>query len=69
MIEADDESRTLFVRETTIKATDKTIVVGKARLMVVAIQQVALEDYSLAIQGSRLACIEGDCKTSGKRCQ
>lgn len=64
VIEADDETRTLIARETTVKATDKTTVVGKATLMAGAIQQVSLGDYSLAIQGNRLASIEGDCKTS-----
>lgn len=63
-IEADDEKRTLVARETTIKATDKTTVVGKVTLMAGAIQHVTLGDYALAIQGSRVATIAGDCKTS-----
>jgi len=63
-IEADDEKRTLVARETTIKATDKTTVVGKVTLMAGAIQHVTLGVYALAIQGNRVASIGGDCKTS-----
>lgn len=64
VVEADDERRTLVARETTIKATDKTTVVGKVTLMAGAIQHVTLGDYALAIQGNRVASIGGDCKTS-----
>ncbi|MCS3609037.1 hypothetical protein [Erwinia rhapontici] len=49
VVEADDERRTLVTRETTIKATDKTTVVGKVTLMAGGIQHVTLGDYALAI--------------------
>ncbi|WP_336803734.1 hypothetical protein [Erwinia aphidicola] len=63
-IEADDETRTLIARETTIKATDKTTVVGKSTLLAGAIELVTLGDYAQAVQGNRVATVSGDCKTS-----
>lgn len=60
VIEADDESRTLVARETTIRATDKTTVVGKSTLMAGAIEQVTLGDYAQAVQGNSVATIAGD---------
>lgn len=63
-IEADDETRTLIARETTIKATDKTTVVGKSTLLAGAIECVTLGDYAQAVQGNRVATVSGDCKAS-----
>lgn len=58
-VKADTESRELVSRETTIKATDKTSVIGTATLMAGAIQQVSAGKFSQAIQGSRLATVGG----------
>ncbi|MCH5360143.1 hypothetical protein KD923_08045 [Escherichia fergusonii] len=58
-VKADTESRELVSRETTIKATDKTSVIGTSTLMAGAIQQVSTGKFSQAIQGSRLATIGG----------
>lgn len=58
-IKADTESRELVSRETTIKATDKTSVIGTSTLMAGAIQQVSTGKFSQAIQGSRLATVGG----------
>jgi hypothetical protein len=58
-VKADTESRELVSRETTIKATDKTSVIGTSMLMAGAIQQVSTGKFSQAIQGSRLATVGG----------
>lgn len=58
-VKADTENRELVSRETTIKATDKTSVIGTSTLMAGAIQQVSTGKFSQAIQGSRLATIGG----------
>ncbi|CQI87937.1 replication gene A [Yersinia rohdei] len=55
VITADDETRTLVARETTIQATDKTTVLGTATLLAGAIQQISEGDYSLATQASYVA--------------
>ncbi|WP_288467749.1 hypothetical protein [uncultured Enterobacter sp.] len=59
-VKADTESRELVSRETTIKATDTTSVIGTSTLMAGAIQQVSTGKCSQAIQGSRLATIGGN---------
>lgn len=58
-VKADTENRVLVSRETTIKATDKTSVIGTSTLMAGAIQQVSTGNFSQAIQGGRLATIGG----------
>lgn len=58
-VRADTESRELVSRETTVKATDKTSVIGTSTLMAGAIQQVSTGKFSQAIQGSRLATVGG----------
>lgn len=58
-VKADTENRELVSRETTIKATDKTSVIGASTLMAGAIQQVSTGNFSQAIQGGRLATIGG----------
>ncbi|MCW6546082.1 hypothetical protein NE897_10350, partial [Yersinia ruckeri] len=55
VITADDETRTLVARETTVQATDKTTVLGTASLLAGAIQQISEGDYSLATQANYLA--------------
>lgn len=50
-IQADDETRTLVVRETTIQATDKTTVLGTATLLAGAVVHVAEGDYSIGTSG------------------
>jgi len=51
VIQADDETRTLVVRETTIQATDKTMVLGTATLLAGAVVHVAEGDYSIGTSG------------------
>ncbi|CAH6660997.1 hypothetical protein [Pseudocitrobacter vendiensis] len=58
-VKADTENREVVSRETTVKATDKTSVIGTSTLMAGAIQQVSAGKFSQAIQGSRLATIGG----------
>lgn len=55
VITADDETRTLVARETTVQATDKTTVLGTATLLAGAIQHISEGDYSLATQASYMA--------------
>ncbi|WP_336819369.1 hypothetical protein [Cedecea sp. MMO-103] len=62
-IKADTENRELVSRETVIKATDKTSVMGTATLMAGAIQHVTTGNYSQAVSGSRLATVAGSDET------
>lgn len=47
-VKADMETRDLVSRETTVKATDRTTVIGTASLMAGAIQHVTTGSYSVA---------------------
>lgn len=60
---ADDEKRTVVARETMVKATDKTTVIGTAKLMAGAIVQVTTGDYALGTQGNYVASITGNAST------
>lgn len=62
-------ARELVSRETTIKATDKTTVLGTASLLAGAIVQVTTGDYSLGVQGKHLVSVAGDMETdvTGKK--
>ncbi|WP_279156507.1 hypothetical protein [Obesumbacterium proteus] len=62
-VTADDEKRTVVARETMVKATDKTTVIGTAKLMAGAIVQVTTGDYSLGTQGNYVASITGNAST------
>lgn len=62
-VTADSEKRELVARETTVKATDKTIVIGTSTLMAGVIQQVTTGDYAMAAGGKYLASIKGDAET------
>jgi len=62
-VTADTETRELVTRETTIKATDKTTVIGTATLMAGVIQQITTGDYAMAAGGNYLASIKGDAET------
>ncbi|MGC6387221.1 hypothetical protein ACMV8I_06075 [Ewingella sp. S1.OA.A_B6] len=63
VIQADEETRTLVARETTIQATDKTMVLGTYKLLAGAVQQVAQGDFSLATQANYVASIQGNATT------
>lgn len=63
IVTADTETRELVTRETTIKATDKTTVIGTAALMAGVIQQITTGDYAMAAGGNYLASIKGDAET------
>ncbi|KNH33081.1 hypothetical protein ACS76_08880 [Pantoea vagans] len=56
-IKADTETRDLVSRETTVKATDRTTVIGMASLMAGAIQHVTTGNYSVATQQSQLITV------------
>lgn len=60
VISADEETRALVARETTIQATDKTTVLGTTTLLAGAIQQIAEGDYSLATQANSLTSVGQD---------
>lgn len=62
-VTADDEKRTVVARETMVKATDKTTVIGTAKLMAGAIVQVTTGDYALGTQGNYVANITGNAST------
>ncbi|AXF61923.1 hypothetical protein DVA43_21460 [Leclercia sp. W6] len=62
-VTADTETRELVTRETTIKATDKTTVIGTATLMAGVIQRITTGDYAMAAGGNYLASIKGDAET------
>lgn len=62
-VKADTESRELVSRETLIKASDKTSVLGTATLLAGAIQQVATGDFSTGIKGNQLTTVGGDAET------
>ncbi|HBM3076837.1 TPA: hypothetical protein O4E86_000877 [Klebsiella oxytoca] len=62
-ITADTEARQLVSRETTIRANDKTTVVGTSVLMAGAVQRITTGDYAMATGGNRLASVSGDDET------
>lgn len=62
-VKADNETRELVTRQTTVTATDKTTVLGTSTLMAGAIQQVTTGDYAMAAGGKYLASIKGDAET------
>lgn len=51
-INADDETRTLVARETTIQATDKTTVLGTVTLLAGAVTHISEGDYCIGTSGS-----------------
>lgn len=62
-VTADTETREMVTRDTTIKATDKTTVLGTAALMAGHIQQVTTGDYAMATGGNYQAHVKGDAQT------
>ncbi|MEN4816928.1 hypothetical protein [Pantoea agglomerans] len=62
-VKADTEMRELVSRETTVKATDRTTVIGTASLMAGAIQHVTTGNYSVATQQSQLITVGGNAET------
>ncbi|UYV60079.1 phage baseplate assembly protein V (plasmid) [Pantoea dispersa] len=62
-VKADSETRELVSRTTTIRATDKTTVLGTASLMAGAVQQVTTGSYSMAAQGDQLITVGGNAET------
>ncbi|MEI9881654.1 hypothetical protein [Atlantibacter hermannii] len=63
IITADDETRTLIARETTVQATDKLTVLGTATLLAGAVQHVASGDYAIGVGGNYVASVKGDAQT------
>lgn len=61
VVTADEEKREIVTRETTIKATDKTTVIGTASLMAGAVQHVTTGDYAMAVGGNQPAKCDGEC--------
>lgn len=62
-VKADTESRELVSRQTTVKATDKTTVLGTVSLMTGAIVQVTTGNYSIATQRDSLTTVGGNAET------
>lgn len=62
-VKADNETRELVTRESTVKATDKTTVLGTSTLMAGAIQLVTTGDYAMAASGNSVAVIDGDSQS------
>lgn len=62
-VKADTETPDLVSRETTVKATDRTTVIGTASLMAGAIQHVTTGNYSMATQQSQLITVGGNAET------
>ncbi|OKO99713.1 hypothetical protein [Xenorhabdus eapokensis] len=59
-IKADTERRTVVARETTLQATDKTIVLGTSTLLAGAVQHIADGDYCMATSSNLVASVEKD---------
>ncbi len=52
-VTADTEKRELVTRETMVKASDKTTVIGTAQLTAGAVQHIAAGDYAVATGRNR----------------
>lgn len=66
-ITADDETRTLVARETTIQATDKTTVLGTATLLAGAVVNVCEGDYSIGTSANlTMSCQKDESVSIGK---
>lgn len=66
-ITADDETRTLVARETTIQATDKTTVLGTATLLAGAVVNVCEGDYSIGTSANlTVSCQKDESVSIGK---
>lgn len=55
VISADEETRTVTARKTTVKATDTTIVVGTAKLLAGAVQHIVEGDYTIGTSAGLVA--------------
>ncbi|ELP25802.1 hypothetical protein F385_24 [Pantoea agglomerans 299R] len=62
-VKADTEKRELVSRETTVKATDRTTVIGTTSLMAGAIQHVTTGSYSVAAQQNQLITVGGNAES------
>ncbi len=62
-VKADTETRELVSRETTVKATDRTTVIGTASLIGGTIQHVTTGSYSMAAQENQLITVGGNAET------
>jgi hypothetical protein len=66
-ITADDETRTLIARETTIQATDKTTVLGTVTLLAGAVVNVCEGDYSIGTSANlTVSCQKDESVNIGK---
>lgn len=66
-ITADDETRALVARETTIQATDKTTVLGTATLLAGAVVNVCEGDYSIGSSANlTMSCEKDESVSIGK---
>ncbi|SFC50276.1 hypothetical protein [Pragia fontium] len=55
VVVADEETRTITTRKTTIKATDTTIVVGTVKLLAGAVQHIVEGDYTIGTSARLVA--------------
>jgi len=62
-VKTDTETRDLVSRETTVKATDRTTVIGTASQLAGAIQHVTTSSYSVAAQQNQLITVGGNAET------
>jgi len=65
-VKADSETRELVSRETTVKAADKTTVIGTATLLAGAIQQVTTGSYTTGVKGDQLITVGGNAESDIK---
>lgn len=63
-ITADDETRKVVARETTVQATDKTTVLGTATLLAGAVVHISEGDYSIGTHGNLTATCSKDNSVS-----
>lgn len=66
-VTADEESRKVVARETTIQATDKTTVLGTATLMAGAVMHVSEGDYCVGTSGNlTITCSKDNSVSVGR---
>lgn len=66
-VTADDETRKVVVRDTTIQATDKTTVLGTSTLLAGAVMHISEGDYSIGTSGNlTMSCIKDNSVSVGR---
>lgn len=66
-VTADDETRKVVVRDTTIQATDKTTVLGTSTLLAGAVMHISEGDYSIGTSGNlTISCNKDNSVSVGR---